>query len=356
MRILMALLMTVMAIGSARIAMAQAPCSSLEECWEMMRDAETHEAALPHINQIIETWTPQDEKHYMIDALVARGQEHYRSEDIAGLTAGLADFRRAITVAPDRPDGYYGTANLHMLMLNIYEQGTPDFKTHADSALAYFQTTIKIEPNHVDARWNMGRMLQREGLVDEAIEAFTGLVDILPRRSYDKETDTFSMRIGVTGIPSKAKAEFYGARGELYLKKDMHQEAFDDFTQAVNEYGSYARGHFFRAYIQFYYGDNYEAAYNSAARVIEIDPDYTAQVYYFQGYYLFNTKKIPQAIAAFTQAVNRNPKDRESFFYRGHCYWQQGKSDLTIKDFKKAADLGHKEARTTLRNTFRVNY
>jgi tetratricopeptide (TPR) repeat protein len=70
----------------------------------------------------------------------------------------------------------------------------------------------------------------------------------------------------------------------------------------------------------------------------------TAHAWYEEGCKLKHAGKLPEAVTAFTVAIDRNNGFAEAFFKRGVCYYLLGNSRLAAHDLEAASLLGCQEA------------
>jgi tetratricopeptide (TPR) repeat protein len=72
--------------------------------------------------------------------------------------------------------------------------------------------------------------------------------------------------------------------------------------------------------------------------------DRTTHNWYEEGCKLKRAGNLSEAVAAFTEAVDRNAGFAEAFFKRGVCYYLLGYSRLAAQDLEAASLLGCQEA------------
>jgi len=73
-------------------------------------------------------------------------------------------------------------------------------------------------------------------------------------------------------------------------------------------------------------------------------PEREAQSWYKEGCILSNTGKLPEAITAFTAAIDGNSGWAEAYFKRGVCYYLLGNCRLASYDMDAATLLGCRDA------------
>jgi tetratricopeptide (TPR) repeat protein len=72
--------------------------------------------------------------------------------------------------------------------------------------------------------------------------------------------------------------------------------------------------------------------------------DRTTHNWYEEGCKLKRAGKLSEAVAAFTEAIDRNAGFAGAFFKRGVCYYLLGNSRLAAQDLEAASLLGCQEA------------
>jgi tetratricopeptide (TPR) repeat protein len=341
-----------MGCGITQPVWAQDPCGTGAECLEKARAAKDWDTEMLYLTQAIDKWTEQEGKAVLVEALMTRGKRYLGMRELKGTMAlgdfltALEDFRRAKDLDPTNADAFWGFGTV------LARSGIGNL----DTAGVNLKKAIELNPHHVEARYNLAQVYLTLEQQDNALKELSDLIHLLPSRSYDEKSGTYSFKMGITGIPSKQVARFFGDRGRVYLIQKKYEEAYQDFNSAIKENADYAEAYYYRAYLLFYIAQDYDKAFEDATRAIELRADIGGPPYYYRGYYYYNKGQYDPAIIELNKAIAHDPKDAESYFIRGYCYWEKQQTDLTIQDFKKAVDLGHAQARDVLRQYFNITY
>ena len=87
----------------------------------------------------------------------------------------------------------------------------------------------------------------------------------------------------------------------------------------------------------------YEKALADFDKAIELNPN-RFEAYFNRGNLLFDKKRYDKAIADFNRVIALKSDYAEAYYGRGYAYHFSGKKEAACKDFKQAANLGHKKA------------
>jgi tetratricopeptide (TPR) repeat protein len=82
----------------------------------------------------------------------------------------------------------------------------------------------------------------------------------------------------------------------------------------------------------------------SGIRMMNKIKDLATHNWYEEGCKLTRAGKLSEAVAAFTEAIDRNTGFAEAFLKRGVCYYLLGSSRLAAHDLEAASLLGCQEA------------
>lgn len=106
-----------------------------------------------------------------------------------------------------------------------------DLKKDYDNAIFCYSKLIELDPSDSGIYASRGDMYEKIGLLDKAIDDYTSaietlLVTMIEFKRYDKKSDWKEWE-------KIQKYYLHFQRGRMYLKKDMYNEAIDDFTTAL---------------------------------------------------------------------------------------------------------------------------
>ena len=88
---------------------------------------------------------------------------------------------------------------------------------------------------------------------------------------------------------------------------------------------------------------NYKAAVQYFQKAIALDPNFS-KAYFSQGVSYGQLGQYPRAIAQINLALKQEPQNCMYYYGRGRVYLLWGDKAKAMEDFKKAADLGDKDA------------
>lgn len=175
--------------------------------------------------------------------------------------------------------------------------------------------------------------------------------DAMQAKNYDKAMEYFGKSIEA----DNNYAYPYSQRGICYYYKQNYSLSLADYSKAIELNSSDATTFNNRGLTYYQLGD-YGSAISDYTQAIKLNPQY-ASAYYNRGY-CYNEKKLyDETISDYTKAIELNPQDSGAYYNRGIAYyWGKGYKDQCIEDWKKAADLGHPDAKINLKKYFEVDY
>jgi protein O-mannosyl-transferase len=193
-------------------------------------------------------------------------------------------------------------------------------KGQIDEAIPQFQTTIRLNPRHAEAQYNLGIALARKGQIDEAIRHYQEAIRLRPE--YAEAHNNLGSAFGSKGQMDEAIRQFEEA---VRVKAD-YAEAHNNLGLALNLKGrsDEARTHFLKA--------------------VELRPDF-AQAQYNAGVALLRAGQIQEAIihlqqvlaiqpnhasakSLLTQALSRAGRTQKATGHDGAAKTNQGGSPL----------------------------
>lgn len=80
-------------------------------------------------------------------------------------------------------------------------------------------------------------------------------------------------------------------------------------------------------------------AFATPTTTVAVEKKLTASQWYEQGNQFLNSKHYDEAVAAYTETVNLNPKNADAYNRRGLIYKMRGQYELAIADFSKTIEL-----------------
>ena len=109
-----------------------------------------------------------------------------------------------------------------------------------------------------------------------------------------------------------------------------------EYEQADNEF---IMVQYFEEGNRLYYQQDYAGAINKYTKVVQLNPNYSAEPYYNRGTVYFDIEKYDSAIADYTIAIKLNPQYLDAYINRGLAYALSDNLGKAIADFTKAISL-----------------
>ena len=161
--------------------------------------------------------------------------------------------------------------------------------------------------------------------------------EALKKKEYKEAIRQYSEALALDG----EYADAYNNRGIAYLKRGDAGNALLDINQAllIKEEVPYLWNRA-EAYAAL---NRYDKATADIAEVRNAFPD-SAAVYFSEGLIHFQFQKLPEAEAAFSEALSRDSANGEIFINRGTVRFYRDKFDEAEQDLKKGLELMPEEA------------
>jgi len=145
--------------------------------------------------------------------------------------------KKAIEIEPDLVEAHYNLGTAY------YSKGL------YDKAILNSKRAIELKPNYAEAHYNLGAACFKKGLVDEAIASYKKAIELKPDF-----------------------AQAYCNLGAAYYSKGLYDKAIVSYKKAINLKPNYAEAH---GNLGIAYGKKelYDEAIASFKKAIEIEPD-----------------------------------------------------------------------------------
>lgn len=213
-------------------------------------------------------------------------------------------------------------SGLNQSSLFFYRGTSYAYRLDYSKAIADYDHTIELQPNHVSAYNNRGVMYEAQGKYTEAIADYTQAIQLQPNL-----------------------AEAYNNRGNAYKAEGDYTQAIDDYTQAIQLQPNYAEAYNNRGNAHSDQG-NYRQAIIDYTQAIRIQPSY-ANAYYNRGLaYAKQGDDMDAAIADFSQAIELQPNYAIAYNNRGNAYAALGNYPEAMSDYNRAIQLRSDDAGT----------
>lgn len=121
--------------------------------------------ALKYLNESLKIKSDFSAGHIMLaEVAVSQG----------ALKEAIAELDRAVSANPNNPDNIYIVLRIGVL---YYQDG------YYEKAQNIFENLVSVNPNYVDARYSLGLLYDRKGMIEMAIGQFEAIKKLLPENS-----------------------------------------------------------------------------------------------------------------------------------------------------------------------------
>ena len=214
----------------------------------------------------------------------------------------FALYTHALAVTKDNPAVHHFMGNLY------FKQGI--FEKAADQ----YRQELRIKPNSVDGRQNLGVALSSLDRQDEAIEQF----DILLKK------DPYNMNVRF-------------ALANAFIKKGKYDEGINQYRYVIRNRPDEPMGYYNLAYALALMG-NVDDAVFTYCRAIELKPDYT-EAHNSLGVLLLKQHRTREAVFHFQKALETNPEYAGAFYNLGVALLEEGRIQEAIRNYQKVLDI-----------------
>ncbi|HMK52450.1 MAG TPA: tetratricopeptide repeat protein [Thermodesulfobacteriota bacterium] len=233
-------------------------------------------------------------------------------------------------------EGVY-TSGLRYLLAEEYEK-----------ALPYFLETVRRNPKHGKAYFQIGYCRAKLGQYPGAIEPYKQAILLSPDDAdiynnlcvalgmagrYDEAIQSCEQAIGLK--PDLAEA--YNNLGWTYQKSGRYQESILSCKEAIRLKPDFAMAHY-NLGNNYFALKKYEDAIDSYKEAIRIKFDY-AEGHLNLGAAYFHKGRFEEAIVSYKEAVKLKPSLAEAHVNLGMSYLRVGDRGLAIEEYKILKDL-----------------
>jgi protein O-GlcNAc transferase len=284
----------------------------------------------------------------VVEELWTAGIQHHQAGRLA---EAEACYRRLLAAQPNH---IQARSNLGVALKN---QGK------LDEAVAAYRQVIRIKPDDAEAYSNLGNALKDQGKLEEAVVAHRQAIRIKP--DYAEAHFNLGNALGVQGRLNEAVAAYRQAirmkpgyakahsnLGNALKDQGKTEEAFAAYRQAIS-INDLAEAHFNLGNMLSTKGklDEAVAAYRQAIRV---KPDYV-EAYYNLGNALKDQGDFAEAVAAYRRAISINADHAEAYSNLGVALNDQDKHDEAVAAYRQAIRIkpDYAEAYSNLGNALK---
>jgi tetratricopeptide (TPR) repeat protein len=212
-----------------------------------------------------------------------------------------------------------------------------------ERALPYFIETVKRNPGHAQAYFQIGYCLARLGQHQEAIGSYRQAIRLNPRDAdvhnnlcaaygrvgrYDEAIESCKQAIQL----KSDLAESHNNLGWSYQRLGRYQEAIQSCKEAIRLKPDFAQAHYNlgNSYVAL---KKYKDAIDSYKEAIRISFDY-AEGHLNLGAAYFHTGRFEEAIDSYKQALRLKPSLAEAHLNLGMSYLRLGDRGSAIEEYK----------------------
>jgi tetratricopeptide (TPR) repeat protein len=193
-----------------------------------------------------------------------------------------------------------------------------------EAALPYMKKGVELSPDYTDAKVRLAEAYFNLKKYAETIEIANEVLVKEPKN--------------VTALQFRGSA--LGASGQT-------MEAAKDFktildTDPENKHGLFNLG------VAYKESNQLNLAIETYSKLISLDPDFP-NVYFERGFCYGKMGLFPQAKNDMDSSIKHNPQHGASFFFRGRALEALGDIEAACFDWKRALDLGTKDAEPYVR-------
>ena len=309
-----------------------------------------------------------DSKH---DArlLVERGTASLKQGDVE---AAIGAFDKAIDMAPDMAEAYYGRAMAYGATAEYRRKHAAAFDEQAHSyfargdynhAIADFSEAIRINPELANV--NRCRLLRNRALAyriqgdyDKAIADYNNVIRLNPdfarayhdralvhraKLDYDNAIIDYleAVRLSsddASGDYCSGCAAAYRERGDAYYRKCDYDRALSDYNEAIRIRPQWGIAYNQRGRTYAAKGE-YARAIDDYGRSLQLDKKFAYLYHFNRGNVHDNNANYHEAIADFTQALEQKPDYGKAYIGRSRAYKKLRMETEAESDVAKAESL-----------------
>ncbi|MGQ0829139.1 MAG: tetratricopeptide repeat protein [Bacteroidota bacterium] len=247
---------------------------------------------------------PKDYKPIQMVGAVYVKQQKYRE--------AIGYFNRVLSMNDTIFDAYNNRATAYA-MLNIH-----------DSALTDFNKALALRPTNPDAVGNRALLLKNMKATEESsVESITEKIKKTPQ-----------------------DPKLYFQRGLQYYQRKEYDKALPDLDYAIKLDPVYTDALYYRAII-YDMQNRGEEAIAEYTKLIKINPKYDG-AYNNRGIEYGKSGRLDLALKDFEAVQAINPEDKDAIYNIGFTYHLLKQSDKACEYIRKAADMGHQQAKQAL--------
>ena len=229
-----------------------------------------------------------------------------------------------------------------------------------DEAINSYSQAIKLKPEGSAAYIRRGEaysFLNNDSLalkdLNKAIKLSPNVAETyllrglvyLATQKFELAKADFTKNIELGGTMG-SRNEGYYYRSLVYLGLNDAEHAIADLSKAIEQSEGEELSRYLYEKGKIYFSlQKYELAIADFSASIKVDSSHKAEkaiTYFSRGTSYLNINKLDEGIKDLTKALQLDPTDIRSLFYRSIAYCAAGKKDLAKADEKKVVEMGGK--------------
>jgi tetratricopeptide (TPR) repeat protein len=161
---------------------------------------------------------------------------------------------------------------------------------------------------------------------------------------------------GWIGEETEKNAQYYLNRGLSLAETGNHQQAFREFTTAINLKPDYAEAYqglgmiFYKSHMYYLAIEAFKKAILLLSEADRFRHPENARANYHLGRSFYELGMYRDANAVFALTSSIEPENAEAHYYLGMCYEHLGEDEQCIHSIRTSAKLGHKQAQIFMRS------
>ena len=224
------------------------------------------------------------------------------------------------------------------------------------AAIKFFKAAVKINPDFVEARYNLAYALNLAGIDEEAEQHYRKILRADPQHLNAKINHANTLdRLGrhaealqsydglIRQLPESAR--LYASRGNLLTQMKRPDEALADCDKAIAIEPGYPEAHFNRG-VALRALKRFTEAIDSYDKAIALKPDH-AEAWFNRGVTLHDLRRFDEAVKSYDHAITLRPDYAEAYVNRGISQHELKRFDEALLGYDKALaiDPGNSRAR-----------
>jgi len=196
-------------------------------------------------------------------------------------------------------------------------------KKEFDNAIMEYDRALSIEPDNFNIILNKAAAYFEKNESDKCIELCKNVVE----EGRSKKADF------------QLIAKAFSRMGNAYLKQERYEEAIEAYDKSLTEHNNPDVGK---------QKKKAEKLKKEKDEKLYLDPE-KSKVEKDKGNEFFKHQKFPEAIAAYTEAIRRNPQDAVLYSNRAAAYTKLGEFQLGLNDCEEALKRDSKFVKAFIR-------